>query len=294
MTSMVRELAVIDPPYIRYKILVNALGKDPQSRQVQIVRDEVSDCVLAKTLLAEQRSNGQIPLDVYDKWRGVHWVLADLADLGYAAGNPKLIPLREQLYDWLFSDERQKAICDRTINGRVHWHASQEGNALFSLLSLGLQDKRTDELARLLIKWQWPDGGWNCDLKAKGHTSSFTETLTPLRGLTLHARLTGSSESAQAAERAAEVFLCRHLFKRQRDGKPIKAEFTDLHYPCYWHYDILFDLKVMMEAGFIQDERCADALDLLNSKQLMDGSYPAERKYYQVGRTGKSGDTLVN
>jgi hypothetical protein len=53
-------------------------------------------------------------------------------------------------------------------------------------------------------------------------------------------------------------------------------------------------LKVMMEAGFIQDKRCTDALDLLNSKQLIDGGYPAEGKYYQVGRTGKSGDTLVN
>ena len=49
-----------------------------------------------------------------------------------------------------------------------------------------------------------------------------------------------------------------------------------------------------MEAGFIQDKRCTDALDLLNSKQLIDGGYPAEGKYYQVGRTGKSGDTLVN
>ena len=81
------------------------------------------------------------------------------------------------------------------------------------------------------------------------------------------------------------MFLQRRLFKRRRDGQILAPDFIRLHYPCYWHYDILFALKVMAEAGFIRDERCADALDLLESKRLPDGGFPAEFRYYRVAET---------
>jgi hypothetical protein len=105
--------------------------------------------------------------------------------------------------------------------------------------------------------------------------------------------------SKMAVERAVDIFLKRKMYKRQRDGSIIKDDFVCLHYPCYWHYDILFGLKVMAEAGFIKDERCKDALDLLESKRLDDGGLPAEKRYYKViGRTNtsrrKSGSSLVD
>jgi hypothetical protein len=120
------------------------------------------------------------------------------------------------------------------------------------------------------------------------------ESLIPLRALALHSRLTGSRHSGEAAERAAEIFLKRHLFRRQVDGAVIHQEFTRLHYPCYWHYDILFGLKVMAEAGFIQDDRCREALDLLESKRLPDGGFPAEKAYYRVTNKEVSGRSLVS
>lgn len=92
------------------------------------------------------------------------------------------------------------------------------------------------------------------------------ESLIPLRALVLHARVTGNAQSRAAAERAAEVFLTRKLFRRRRDGSVISQDFILLHYPCYWHYDILFGLKVFAEAGWIRDERCEEALELLQSK----------------------------
>jgi hypothetical protein len=62
----------------------------------------------------------------------------------------------------------------------------------------------------------------------------------------------------------------------------MNPQFTRLHYPCYWRYDILFGLKVMAEGGFISDPRCADALDLLESKRIPDGGWPAEERFYAV------------
>ncbi len=74
----------------------------------------------------------------------------------------------------------------------------------------------------------------------------------------------------------------------------MNEQFTRLHYPCYWRYDILFALKVMAEAGFIDDPRCADALDLLQSKRLSDGGWPAEERFYKIAETRTSGRDLVS
>lgn len=254
---------------------------------VETTRDE-----FARALLSERHRNGTIPYHPYAKWHGAFWVLASLAELGHPRGDPALLPLREQVFAWLLSPAHARGI--KTIRGRVRRCASQEANAVFSQITLGLADERTEELVERLLRWQWPDGGWNCDKRPAAVNSSFMETLIPLRAMALHARTSGDPRSKRAAERAADVFLKRRLYRRQRDGSVIHDDFTLLHYPCYWHYDILFGLKVMAEAGFIGDERCSDALDLLESKRLPDGGFPAERKYYTRTDKFRSGRSLVD
>jgi hypothetical protein len=281
-----------DEPSVRFKVSVNVLGKKFESAEIKKLQEEIKSSPRVKLLLSERGKDGKIPFHPYAKWYGAHWVLATLADIGYPSEDESLIPLREQVYDWLFSKEHTKHI--RLIDGRVRRCASQEGNALYSLLTLGLADARTEEIAERLIKWQWSDGGWNCDKDPKAVNSSFWESLIPLRALALHARLTGKKESKEAAKRAAEVFLKRRLYKRQKDGNIMHNGFVELHYPCYWHYDVLFGLKVMAEAGFIGDERCDDALELLASKRLPDGGFPAEKKYYRVTKNMAAGRSLVD
>jgi len=243
-------------------------------------------------LLSERGKNGEIRCHPYRGWCGAHWVLATLADIGYPQRDESLTPLREQVYEWLFSKQHQERI--KVIDGRVRRCASQEGNALWYLLTLDLADDRADDLADRLVEWQWPDGGWNCDKNPKAAKSSFWESLIPLRALALHGRLTGDGKSIQAARRASEVFLKRRLCKRLKDGNIMQEDFVKLHYPCYWRYDILFGLKVMAEAGFIGDARCGDALDLLQSKRLPGGGFPAECKYYRVSEKAATGRSLVN
>jgi hypothetical protein len=50
----------------------------------------------------------------------------------------------------------------------------------------------------------------------------------------------------------------------------------------------------MAEAGFIHDERCREALELLETKRLPDGGFPAEKAYYRVTDKEVSGRSLVN
>ena len=86
----------------------------------------------------------------------------------------------------------------------------------------------------------------------------------------------------------------RRLYKRQSTGEIIHPAFLKLHYPAYWHYDILMGLKVMAEAGFIKDKRCDDALDLLESRQSKDGGFSMEARYFRVGQSNSSGTSRLN
>jgi hypothetical protein len=56
---------------------------------------------------------------------------------------------------------------------------------------------------------------------------------------------------------------------------------------------VLFALKVLAEGRFIHDERCDDAVALVRSKQLADGGFPAEAKFW-AGRTSKGLRSLVS
>jgi len=289
MPDVIERLLSSSDPAVRVKAEVQVLGADPYSWDTMVKRREIAESTRVQALLSERDAEGRIPYHPYKKWFGAHWVLAQLADIGYPTGDESLLPLREQVYEWLFSEEHQRGI--PVIQGRTRRCASQEGNALYALLALGLADDRTEELANRLMKWQWHDGGWNCDRRPEATNSSFMETLIPMRGLAWHHKLTGSGRSLQAVLGAANVFLKRRLFRRQSDGSIIDPDFVRLHYPCYWHYDILFALKVLAEAGLVRDRRCSEALDLLESKRLEDGGFPAEAKYYTVSsgcRTGSS------
>jgi hypothetical protein len=113
-------------------------------------------------------------------------------------------------------------------------------------------------------------------------------------GLSAHADATGDPMARVAARRAAEIFLERRLFKCRADGRVIHAEFTRLHYPLYWHYDILGGLKGMAAVGLLRDPRSFDALDLLEEKQLPGGGWPAEGRYYRSSDVISLGNDFVD
>ena len=182
--------------------------------------------------------------------------------------------MRDQACEWLLDPDRPEPVC-----GAI------EGNALYYLLFLELDNGRADALAQRLAG-SLP--------KALGRSpAAFGQALTALRGLALHARLRADKASGEAADRLAEHLLAHRLYQKP-DGQPLSADGASLHYPCYEHCDFLFALKVMVEAGHLADARCREALDLLKSKQLADGAFPAERKHYRVGRVGKGDDSLVD
>jgi hypothetical protein len=306
--SIIQQLLRSSEPSIRYKTRVLVLGESKNSVQNKKLKQEIRRSRRVRTLLKNRNKRGQLePVKyVYKKWQGAHWVLAHLADSGYPEGDESLRPMVDQLFDlWLspvfvndvIRDGEQPAYKDKAvpfISGRARRCASQQGNALFTALALGFGGARTEQLAGLLMKWQWPDGGWNCDREPSASHSSFWESLLPLRGLALYARKCNSRRVVRAVKRAAKLFLRKKMFKRETNGQVMNPQFLKLHYPCYWRYDVLAGLKVMAEAGFIRDDRCQEALDLLQEKRLPDGGWPAEARFYQNTDEKKSGYDLVD
>ena len=258
----------------------------------------------AELLLAHRDADGRIctypergQTHPYQKWQGPHWTLVCLAEIGYRSGDRSLEPMRDQFYDWLLAPRHLAPPRSVLIPGqedRFRRCAGQEGAAVWYSLSLGIADDRTEELVDRLLRWQWPDGGWNCDKRPQARISSFHETLIPLRALALHAKVTGSRRSRAAARRAAEVFLQRRLFRRRRGGAVMHPDFLRLQFPHFSAYDILFGLKVMAEAGFIGDPRCSEALDVLQSKRLASGGWPLELKAWRLADGYTTRGTFVD
>jgi hypothetical protein len=83
------------------------------------------------------------------------------------------------------------------------------------------------------MHWRWPDGGWNCDKEPSAKKSTFIHTLHCMRGLHRYGTRYREEMALEAARKAAEIFLTRHLFKRASNGEVMRDEFTLLHYPRY-------------------------------------------------------------
>jgi hypothetical protein len=155
MNNMLSQLEA--EPALAWKLAVNIRGVDPQSAEASQAAQVTHNSPLVEALLSERALDGKLSHHPYKKWNGGHWVLSILADLGVPPGDESLCPLMEDIYGWLLSPAHAKNI--RMIAGRTRRCASQEGNAVWSSLRLGLADKRTDELVSRLLEWQWPDGG---------------------------------------------------------------------------------------------------------------------------------------
>ena len=283
-------------PSIRLNARLSVLGEDPESRSIQALREEVRSAPRTRALLRTSlRPGRRTPWGIYHKWRGTHWALAHLAELGYPPGDEALQPSVDRVLDvWLrpsyfreYEARTEKEASRRfdavpRANGRYRRCASQQGNALYYCSTLGLAPEGCDRLAERLMHWQWPDGGWNCDPDPQADTSSFGETLTPMVGLYVYGTSRRRPAALAAARRASEVFLRRRLYRRVSDGRVIHPDFAALHYPLYWHYDVLGGLKALARMSLLGDPRCRDALDLLRSKEIPRGGWPAERRFYDL------------
>ena len=273
-------------PFYRFNFLTQVLGFCLDDQEIKVMIEDLSNSKLVNSLFNSFQTNISTKKHPYKKWNGTHWCLSILADLHYPLSNPLLEKAREYEFNWVLSSNHLKNI--RTINSKTRFCASQEGNALFSIMRLKLDNGRAKNIKDRLIEYQWEDGGWNCDKREETKNSSYNESLIPLRGLNEYYLQTNDSSVKPAIERATELFLKRQLFKRISDGNIIHPDIINLSYPAYWHYNIIDALKVLGEIKYFKDSRIMDAVQLLLEKQQENNGFPAEKKYYQCNHDDKS------
>jgi len=295
LDGLLARLAASDDPMLAYKArLLTAwplAGLQEGSEEARALRSRIATSPMARALLSGREPDGTIRPHPYRKWQGPHWTLVSLALIDYPPGDGSLQPIMDQVYAWLLARELPGRRTPAGQESRARFCASMEGNAIWYSIRLGLDDGRTARLAERLVRWQWPDGGWNCDDRATAAVSSFQETAIPVRALGAFGQRYGDAPALEAAARAAELLLSRRLLWRHRDGQLIEPDWGGrvdrIHFPAQF-YDVLFALEVMAEVGRIGDERCTDALRLLESKRLPDGGFPLEEA------NARKADTIVS
>jgi hypothetical protein len=282
--ELAERLAASDDPVIAYQARVHALGVATSDPALAELRAAIAGSARARALLSGREPDGTIRLYPYVKFQGPHWTLVSLALIDYPPGDPALEPLKRQVDGWLLGrtfNRPPRTVLYPEQPDRVRRCASQEGNAIWAALRLGLEDDHTGALVERLVAWQWPDGGWNCDKRRDARNSSFQETAIPARALHAFGARFGHSGALRAADRAAELLLSRRMLWRLRDGAPIRPDWGPpvdrIQFPIQF-YDVLFALQIMAELGRLGDPRCADALALLESKRCPDGGFPLEER----------------
>lgn len=140
--------------------------------------------------------------------------------------------------------------------------------------------QNVDGVVERLLGEQLEDGGWNCEAERGSTRSSFHSTIEVLDGLLEYERAKGGPPAVTAARlRAQEYMLERRMFRRSSTGDVINPEWTQFSFPTRWHYDVLRGLDYLRRAGAEPDERCGEAVALVQSKRRDDGRWPLEHSY---------------
>lgn len=289
-------------PAIRFLVRRDLLGEDGREDAAAILSGPKVSALLAgqqpdqfrpgpgwRSLPGAEFGFGVGP---YRKWTGAHWRLVSLVELGVPPLEQRACLAAEQVLGWLSRPQRLREV--PVIGGLARRCASVEGNAVAVCCRLGLAgDERVARLAASLIGWQWPDGGWNCDLRASGRRSSFHESLAPAWGLYEYARATGDQQAREASGRAAQLFLSHRMFRSLATGQPISRRWLVPRYPPYWHYDILQGALIITRIGFAADPRLQDAVQVLEDLRSADGTWTCGGSWWKPPGAGTDGSRGV-
>jgi hypothetical protein len=244
------------------------------------LRRRVPEDAYAAALLAARGPDGHWGRGFYQpKWTSSHYTLLELRNLEVpreqapARDTVSLILGRHLGADGGLRTSRATSPADACINGMALDYAAWFGGD-------------PEALARVvdfLLGQRLDDGGFNCQANRGGarHSSMHT-TASVVEGISTYLACGGDhrADDLDDARQSAVEFLLRHrLFRSERTGEVIRDEFTRLHHPARWYYDVLRGLECAAAVGRLGDDRVGEALDLLGSRRRTDGRWATSRHY---------------
>ena len=267
-------------PAVRYRALVDLLGRPESDREVRAARARIARVGWAHDQLGAQGPKGfwearepknlreWVDFLYYPTYRATNWRALVLADLGLDRSNPRIQKLAETVFDY-------KLRLSSPFNF-YHEEACIVGNTARMLTRFGyFDDRRVRKLYEWLVEDQRPDGGWNCSQGTPGTL----DVWEPLAALAAVPKGDRSPAIERAIANGVEFYLERRLF---REG-PAYAPWLRFHYPNHYFYDLLLGLDLVTELGDPADRRLRPALQVLAEKGRRDGTWLLERSHPDVG-----------
>lgn len=261
-------------PSIRWQVMRD-LADEPADR-VATERARVTYQGWGARLLALQGVDGQWGGGAYSpKWTSTTYTLLLLRHLGL---DPTSGPARAAV----------GRVREQVVMGRAEWpffayrgETCVTGMCLALAAYFGEAGEASDQVVDWLLTEQLKDGGWNCDTVNGSKRSSFNTTISVLEGLLEYERAKGSSIAPvnAARTRANEYLLERRMVRSLGTGEVINPRWKLFSFPPRWHYDVLRGLDYLRDAGVPADDRCAEAVALVEKKRAPDGSWPLQNHY---------------
>lgn len=213
------------------------------------------------------------------KWTSPHYSLLELRDLAVA---------------------RNHAVCASVVAAAIERHKGGDGgfnptdsvkesdvcmNGMF--LAFGCYFRAdpagVESIVDFVLRQRMDDGGFNCRANRSGaRVSSVHSTTSVIDGLSEYLRsgyAYRAPEVREAIGTATSALLARRLYQRRSGGEPIRVEFTRLHHPARWHFDVLRGLDVLRGAGTAYDDRLDAAVAVMLRRQRTDGRWSAAAHY---------------
>ena len=213
------------------------------------------------------------------KWTSTHYSLLELRDLAVAHDHPVCVGevaaaiKRHKGNDGGFNPTDSVEESDVCMNGMF-----LAFGCYFGADEAGLQS-----IMDFVLRQRLDDGGFNCRANRSGaRVSSVHSTISVIDGLSEYLRsgyTYRAGEAREATGTATAALLARHLYQRRSTGEPIRAEFTRLHHPARWHFDVLRGLDVLRSAGSTYDDRLDDAVGVVLRRRHADGHWSAAAQY---------------
>ncbi len=291
--SVMAWLLSADDLSVRYFTLTSLLGKPFDDQEVRLAQKDIMEKGLVPKILASQNEDGSwgIPEKFYQlKYTGTVWTLLLLAEL---AADPLDIRIQKACEFILWhSQNPETAGFSYTSSAKTGTGLASgvipclTGNMVYSLIKLGyLQDSRLQQAISWINTCQRADDGINKAPEGAmyqryemcwGRHSCHMGVAKALKALAAIPPSARSPETEGKLDELAEYFLLHHLYKKSHNLAEIsRPGWLKLGFPLMYQTDILELLGIFADLGR-WDQRLEDALDLIKSKQLPDGTWNLE------------------
>jgi len=293
--SVLEWLLESSDPSIRFRTQTELLETKFTSEELEREFDQIYQSTPVKNIFAKMHPDGYWlrKKSGTKEWIGAgveymsasttHYCLAYLSELGLTREHP------------LIKKASERYLSLQAEDGDWFWHLScLQGYNIKTFLRFGYrEDEHLKKSIKLLINSSRFDGGFLCDMHEK--RPGLKRPKSCIRGSTkaleAFAELGEDFWNLPVCLDLCTYFLNRNLIFTMRDkSRLVNQDFSCLFFPFIYYAGLLQLLYSLSKMGYGNDERLAEAWELLEKKKFRNGRYPLERtptnSPWKVGEIG--------